>query len=95
MKLATSIHGPLTPTQISEYERIDALRVQFMLKAEKTCRKLKVGGIEFSPKIQHQRDRINLWKNALSKKQGSKVSLSFLTRLEKKVGVSNSLAYDI
>ena len=29
-----------------------------------------MGGIEFSPKVQHQRDRINLWKHVISKKQG-------------------------
>ena len=64
-----------------------------MLKAEKTCRKFKTGGIEFSPKVQHQRDHINLWKHVLSKKNGGKASLSLLTRLEKKVGVSNTLSY--
>ena len=93
--LSASINGPLTTCQIKEYERLDRLRVHSMLLAERTCRKFKVGGVEFSPKLQYQRDRINLWKNVLSKKQGSKVSLSLLTRLEKKVGVSNTLAYSI
>ena len=54
--LVFSISGPLTPQQQTEFERIDKLRVQFMLRAEKNCRKFKVGGIEFSPKVQHQRD---------------------------------------
>ena len=94
-RLKTSIQGPLTPEQITEYERIDKLRVKFMLAAEKKCRKFKVGGVEFSPKIQHQRDRISLWKHVLSKKQGGKASLSLLTRLEKRVGISNSLSYPI
>ena len=82
--LYASISGPLTTHQQREYERIDSLRVQFMLQAERSCRKFKVGGVEFSPKLQAQRDRITLWKNVLSKKNGSKVSLSLLTRLEKK-----------
>ena len=66
--LARSINGPLNSLQQLEFERIDHLRVNLMLRAEKQCRKLKVGGIEFSPKVQHQRDRINLWKHGISKK---------------------------
>ena len=54
-----------------------------------------MGGIEFSPKVQHQRDRITLWKNVLSKKRGGKLSTSLLTRLEKKVGISHTLSYSI
>ena len=93
--LANSINGRLSPKQEQEFERIDQLRIRYMLQAEKKCRKFKVGGIEFSPKVQHQRDRINLWKHVLSKKQGGKSSLSLLTRLEKKVGISNSLSYSL
>ena len=93
--LSNSINGPLTYAQQLEFERIDSLRIRFMLRAEKKCRKFKTGGIEFSPKVQHQRDRINLWKNVLSKRNGGKLSLSLLTRLEKKVGVSNTLSYSI
>ena len=94
-RLQSSITGALTEAQQREFERIDRSRIKFMLMAEKKCRKFKTGGIEFSPKVQHQRDRINLWKHVLSKKNGGKASLSLLTRLEKKVGVSNTLSLPI
>ena len=93
--LLQSISGPLNPSQQQEYERLDKLRVRSMLQAEQTCRKFKLGGIEFSPKIQHQRDRINLWRNVQSKMRGNKVSLSLITRLERKVGISQSLSYSM
>ena len=82
-QLAKSVVGPLTIAQQQAFEKLDKLRVRLMLKAEKQCRKIKTVGIEFSPKIQQHRDRITLWTNVKSKKLGSKVSLSLLTRLEK------------
>ena len=99
IQAASTLHctsyGPLTMSQQIEYERIDKLRVKYILQAEKKCRKFKMGGIEFSPKVQHQRNRIHLWKNVLSKKKGGKLSTSLLTRLEKRVGVSRSLSYSL
>ena len=91
--LNLSISGPLTLHQSQQYEKLDKLRFQSILKAEKTCRKLKVGGIEFSPKLQHQRDRINLLRNVKSKKEGNKVSIGLISRLEKKVGTAHTLSY--
>ena len=93
--LANSINGPLSPTQQSQYEAIDKKRVLFALKAEKKCRKFKMGGVEYSPKMQHQRDRISLWTAVLSKKKGNRVSTRLITRLEKRTNTSNTLQYSI
>ena len=54
-----------------------------------------MGGEEYSPKMQHQRDRISLWTAVLSKKKGNRVSTRLITRLEKRTSTSNTLQYSI
>lgn len=95
LKLNNSIKGPLTQNQQKMFESIDKQRVACVLKAEKKCRKFKMGGVEYSPKMQHQRDRISLWTAVMSRKKGNKVSTRLITRLEKRIDVSNSLSYNI
>ena len=50
--LTQQVSTTLTAPQQQEFERIDRLRTQCLLRAEKTCRKFKTGNIEFSPTIQ-------------------------------------------
>ena len=83
---------PLTHAQQQEFERIDQLRVRCILKAERHCRKLKTGNIEFSPTIQHQRNLIRFWKLILKRKQGQKIDTKYLTRWEKRLHITNSFS---
>ena len=94
-QLSNSISGPLTNYQQLQFEAIDKTRISLALKAEKKCRKFKMGGVEYSPKMQHQRDRISLWTAVLSRKRGNKVSTKLITRLEKRIDISNSLSYTL
>ena len=95
LSLANSINGPLTQLQQNQFEEIDKLRIEFALKAERTCRKFKMGEVEFSPKMQHQRDRISLWSAVISRKKENRVSTKLITRLEKKTNISNSLSHSL
>jgi hypothetical protein len=40
---------PITREVKEEYEKLDEIREKGMLKAEKKCRKLKMGSIKWSP----------------------------------------------
>ena len=89
-QLLSSLSTPLTPQHMAEYERIDSIRVKCLLKAEKTCRKLKTGNIEFSPTVQRQRNLLRFWKLILKRKKGHKIDTKYLTRWEKKLQLSNT-----
>ena len=91
-QLIANISGELTPSQQLAFESIDKIRTACALKAEKKCRKFKMGGVEYSPKMQFQRDRISLWKAVISKKRGNKVSTRLLTRLEKRICIYQILS---
>ena len=90
--LMSNITNQITHTQCQEYERIDKLRVQCLLRAEKKCRKFKTGNIEFSPTIQRQRNLIRFWKLILKRKQGQKVDTKYLSRWERKLHIENSFS---
>ena len=84
--LFETMHYPLTKEQQLEYEELDAIRIEAAKEAEAKCRKLKMGQIQWSPKIQGAMDRIRYY--CLSKRRflGRKVSASILYRLAKKTG---------
>ena len=48
--LSLSIHGPLSPSQKHEFERIDSLRIKFMLQAEKNVGSSEQAESNFRPK---------------------------------------------
>ena len=60
-----------------------------MKKAEKSCRKLKMGNIAWSPKIQMVRTTIEYIKLTIRRKKGKKVSARYLIRLSQKVGMND------
>ena len=78
----------LTAEQMQEYDELDALREQAMVKAEKKCRKLHMGAVPWSPTIQAARDKVQYIKLTLRRKKGRNVGARFLMRLSKKVGLN-------
>ncbi len=68
-----------------EYEAIDKLRVKGMKWAERHCRKVKVGKVEWSPKLQAAMDTQRYWKLTLLRAQGQRISARRLIRLAKKI----------
>ena len=53
--------SPLTPAQAKEYKELDRVREAGMLHAEKKCRKLRMGKVQWSPALQKARDTITFW----------------------------------
>jgi hypothetical protein len=82
--LYESYESPLTAEQTCLYEELDSLRVMGMNLAEKKCRKLNMGGKQWSPQLQHARWTIEYIKLCLSKTRGAKVNARPLLRLSKK-----------
>jgi hypothetical protein len=76
--------SPLTPQQVKEFEAIDDQMVIGMKVADKGCRKLKMGGIQWTPKYSETNDTINVCRLILKKNKGGKVKTSLIKRTLKK-----------
>ena len=74
----------MTNEQIKEYEALDKCKTLAMKIAEKECRKLKMGEIPWSPKLQRMRRRIEYLTLSLRRKCGRKVHAITLIRTSKK-----------
>jgi len=72
---------PLTLSQQEEYKEIDRLRTQAMIRAEKQCRKLKMGGAEWSPQLAMCRAWIAMWTAMVKACTGKKISSHLIRRL--------------
>jgi hypothetical protein len=59
---------PLTPEQAQAAKAIDILRTKCMLKAERWCRKLRMGAIQFSPTLAKAIKDLAFWDVALRPK---------------------------
>ena len=57
-----------------------------MKKVERSCRKLKMGNVAWSPQIQAVRDMIEYIKLTIRRKKGKNVSDRYLIRLSTKCG---------
>jgi len=71
----------LTLLQQEEYEEIDRLKTQAMKRAEKQFHKLKMGGVEWSPKLAMCRARIAMWTAMVKACTGKKISSCLICRL--------------
>ena len=74
-----------------EYEKLDEIRIKGMEKAEKKCRKLRMGKHQWSTTLQLARDKLRYTKLTLSKKMQRRVSTRLLIRLSKKSGLNYEL----
>ena len=60
---------PLTPEQQQEAEAIDILRTRCMLKAERKCRKLRMGRVNFSPAVNEILKTLAFWDVAIARRE--------------------------
>ena len=88
---ATLSYGMITELQAKEFESILKLRQEGMAYAEKRCRKIRCGGIDFSPELRLARLVIETWKAATTIKRGGKYSSTHFRRLQNKAGLSGCL----
>jgi hypothetical protein len=84
--LFSSIHSPMLPNEIIEYENLDRLRTKGMEQAENKCRHLFMGGRDWSPILQHARDVITYLTLCLSKANKCHVNTRTLIRAARKAG---------
>jgi hypothetical protein len=56
-----------------KYDRLDKIRYDAMMFADKHCRKLKMGAKQWTPNYQLARDKVTMWKLIVQRKQGKSV----------------------
>lgn len=66
-----------------QLERCDALRTGAMLHAEKKCRKLRMGGVSYSPEVSRAGMAINLYKLLIKRAVGRPVNSKKIIRLSR------------
>ena len=76
-----------TPQLTQDYDEIDKIRENGMLYAEKKCRKLRMGGVAWSPVIQKARNTILFWTLLQRKRRKCHVSMRRILRLKKRLGI--------
>ena len=79
-----------SPELSDSYEEIELIREKAMQYAERKCRKLRMGGRQWSPALQKARDTILLWELVVRRHLGRNVSARTIIRLRKKLKISNS-----
>ena len=88
MDLYNAFQGELTPAQCAEYDLLDRDRIAAMRTAERSCRKLHMGAIAWSPAIQKSKTTILYITLTMRRKVGRNVSARYLMRLSKKLGIN-------
>ena len=68
LEASTYIGVPLTEAQRQEADAIDFLRTKCMLYAERKCRKLRMGAIQFSPELAQAIKELAFWDVAIRRK---------------------------
>ena len=86
LESTTSYGIPLTPTQAEEAEKIDILRTRCILTAEKKCRKLKMGEVDFSEAISIPTKHIAWWEVAIRRRRNLPVRLKLWERRKNEAG---------
>ena len=80
-------HSMVTPSFIKQYDTFNDWKTKVLLKAERECRQLRMGGVPYSPPVTVAMQKIILWKHVLSRVKGGKYSVSYIRRLERRTGV--------
>ena len=79
--------GYFSPKVERKYEEIAALHDKAMQTAERKCRKLRMGGRQWSPILQHARDEILLWTLIKRRLLGRSVGARRIVRLSRKLQI--------
>ena len=88
LKLYNKLDNDFSQNEFVEYDILDRIRDKAMKKAERKCRKLHMGCVPWSPKLQAARTAIHYVKLVIRRKKGQKVSARTLIRLQQKLGYS-------
>jgi hypothetical protein len=80
---------------IAQYDARDQEDRAIRDKVESGIRKLNMGGIPWSPKLQPYRDTIELWKMIIRKRKGLKISVKRIRRFMSKTRIRDALSSDL
>ena len=83
------------PTMITEYNLLHAEDTDLRVEAEDNLRKLRMGGVPWSPRLQALREEIELWRMIVKRRKRIKISLSRIRRFIKKTGIGHALTHDL
>jgi hypothetical protein len=83
---------PLSLELQQKLETLDKQCTEGMRYAERTCRKLRMGELDFSPALNIAKERVLLWRLIIKKKLGGRVSSMMLRRKAKYASVSSPLS---
>ena len=96
----TTVGTPLTTEQKQEADAIDVIRTKCMRKAEKKCRKLKMGMVDFSPDIALPLREIIFWDIAIRRRKlctsedaTGRVSPKLWKRLKKRAQIHGPIGH--
>jgi hypothetical protein len=84
--------GKFNLQQQQQLEALDRIRVEGMLFAEKRCRKLAMGNVDFSPEVDMARKRRWLWQQVVKRREGKNISSSLITRRARQYGIMSPLS---
>ncbi len=94
-RLASIQQDSWTQEHETEYNAIHIQSTSIRLAVEKDLRTLKMGGVQWSPKLQKYRDAIELWRMVLKRKKGLRCSLTRIRRFMRKTGLQEALKSDM
>jgi hypothetical protein len=94
-KLHNDVATTMTTQQEMEWESIDDIRVKGMLFAEKNCRQLFTGKVEWTPELAKLRRQETVWKLIVKRKEGRKGDSSYLAKLAGAEGMLECRAVDL
>lgn len=88
----TANRGGLSPQQQQQLEALDNQKTEILRHAEKKCRQLCMGEIDFSPALEQARKLRALWHLVWKRKTGRKVSLQYIRKLARSLQVRTPLS---
>ncbi len=94
LEICAKQHGWPDALQV-EYDDIQFTHIKLRKTIERNLRKLRMGGVPWSPKLQGFRDAIELWSMILRKHKGVKVSITRIRRYMAKTGVWDAFESDV
>ena len=85
----------MTEELLNRYNKVHKESTKKRKIIEKQIRKLRMGKVPWTPKLQRYRDEITAWENIKKQFSGIKVSKRFLQRLQDKVNLPHHTHYDL
>jgi hypothetical protein len=86
-KLYSSRNGTFTGPQQQQLETLDRVRTEGMLHAEKKCRKLAMGNVDYSPEVDLAKKRRWLWQQVVKRREGKRISASLVKQKARQCGI--------